>query len=212
MYENFLKFREENPLGFEEEEFCKIEKDIQNKRQGIVCDEYVEFTLWLNGLKFRKDYFSEYIEKWLPGNRYKNLLEVGSGKRAGLAILLSEKGYNVTAMDPKLEERALKGTKVAGIEKCFIYGQMDLSSYDAVIAQEPCEATEHIIRECVRQRKNFVISLCGTPHQLMSGEQLENVFQWHEYLQNIDAEHCLLLQPKLIPGYRTYVMVGIFEI
>lgn len=206
--EKYQRFCKENPLGFEKEEFDKIERDIKHPRNGVVYDEYVEFMLWSKGLKSRQEYFSEYIEHILPLSHYPNLLEVGAGKNGRLSMLLSRKGYRMTAMDPKLKINEFELNDVKCEREAFLFGKTNVSNFDAVIAQEPCEATEHIIRACVEQKKDFVIGLCGTPHRLISGDVFEDVFEWYDYLEKIDKDHCVLVQPNLIPGYGSFVMIG----
>lgn len=200
-------FCKENPLQYTEEQFHKIEQDILHPRDGVVCDEYVDFMLWSRGLKFRQQYFGEYIEKVLPHDQYPNLLEVGCGEKAVLAQILTQKGYCVTAMDPQLA--TVKGVKC--VQAAFVFGKINLQAYDAVIAQEPCDATEHIIRACAEQCKNFIIGLCGVPHRFISGEMPADVYEWFEYLQQIAPDNIVLIWPELIPGYMSPMLVGAFS-
>lgn len=207
----FEIFREENPLKFDEEQFEKVKRDIFSPRKGVASDEYVDFILWTKGCRSRQENFADYVEGLLPLEQYLKLLEVGAGKKARLSKLLHEKGYCMEAIDPEL---AMAEDKTDGIryrKELFIYGETDVIGFDAVIAEEPCEATEPIIRACVEVKKDFVISLCGTPHQLMNGEMPEDIYTWYQYLRNIAPENCSLLKPKLIPGYLTYVIVGRFN-
>ena len=205
MIEKFKLFCKENPLDFDTEQFKKIEADILNKKN-VVCDEYVDYTLWQKGLKSRQEYFCECVEKIFPLEKYPHLLEVGAGKKARLSRMLSEKGYQMTAMDPKITECSeYENLKLQ--KGSFLFGITDISCFDAVIAQEPCEATEHIIRECVKQEKDFFISLCGTPHTLINGEKPETVFDWYQYLDEISGESSLLFRMDIIPNYITYVII-----
>ncbi|MBQ2802562.1 MAG: hypothetical protein IJF07_01535 [Lachnospiraceae bacterium] len=266
-------FCEENPFDFQKEQLDKIKRDITNPRDGVVCDEYVDFELWMRGFCSRQEYFAEYIEKvvevakWDKGNRRLKLLEVGCGRNARLSKLLWAKGYEMTAMDPilisrvettkeaeatkesefarkaettKVIETAKKcefarkaettkvteaakereaarkvkfikkdlSTDINYIQEAFCYGKTDITEFDIVVAQEPCEATEHIVRACVEAEKTFIISLCGTPHRLINGEMPEDVYQWYDYLETIGGKNCLLARPKLIPGYVCTVLLG----
>lgn len=210
LLEQFQDFRKENPLDFDCVQMKKIESDIRMPRGGVVCDEYVEFILWTRGLKSRQEYFADYIETLFPMNQYGKLLEVGAGITARLSSLLSEKGYQMTAMDPQLVPERVKSEQVRCLSDCFIFGQSEVDHYDAVIAQEPCEATEHIIRACAAARKDFVISLCGAPHQMIDGEMPEDVYEWYFRLKRIAGKECVLVVPELIPGYESWVMIGRF--
>lgn len=210
MCSKFQLFCEKNPLGFVSEQLEKIENDIQNPRNGVVSDEYVDFMLWTKGLKSRQEYFAEYVEELFPLEQYRNLLEVGSGRMPRLSKLLSEKGYKMTAMDPQIILTNVMADEVKCIKDVFVYGKTDITQYDAVVAQEPCGAAEHIIRECVEKRKDFAVSLCGAPHSLMNGEMPEDVYAWYRYLAEIDPDNCILARPRLISGYWSHVMIGKF--
>lgn len=198
-------------MRFDPEQLDRIACDIREPRNGIVFDEYVEFILWTKGLKSRQEYFADFIERIFSRERYRKLLEVGAGKHARMSVLLSEKGYEMTAMDPELMPETVESEAVRCIKDCFHYGQTDVTGYDAVVAQEPCEATEHIVRACTAERKDFLISLCGTPHRLMNGEMPADLTEWYEYLQETGGSNCFLIEPQLIPGYVSYVLIGVFR-
>lgn len=207
----FTIFRKENPLEFDEEQFEKVRKDLFSPREGIASDEYVDFILWIKGYRSRQEAFADYVEELLPLGQYPKLLEVGAGKKARLSKILHEKGYSMEAMDPELLRMAEVNDGIRCRKEPFIYGKTDVTAFDAVIAEEPCEATEPMIRACVEAKKDFVISLCGTPHLLMNGEMPEDIYAWHQYLCSIAPKNCSLRKPKLIPGYLTYVIVGRFS-
>ncbi len=209
---SFADFCKLNPLEFQEEQFQMIRKDIENHAHGLLNDEYVDFLLWTRGLKSRQEYFAEFIEKFCSPEKYHNLLEVGCGRTARLSRLLSKKGYEMTAMDPLLQQtdNMMEHTSICFQKESFVLGQTDISAFDAVVAQEPCGATEHIVRACIEKKKNFVISLCGAPHPLLNGTMLNDVYEWYVYLSKIDEEHCFLITSKYIPGFLAYVLIGIF--
>lgn len=225
----FEKFYVTNPYDFSEEEFEKVRQDIEHPRKGVVFDEYVDFNLWTRGLKSRHTYFADYISKQLPINKYKKLLEVGCGRNPRVSRLLEQKGYIMTAMDPVISceymmeqkgdisngdgnmERIRNTSKVDCIKAEFDFSKTDISDYDAIIAQEPCEATEHIVRACVEQEKDFIIALCGVPHVLINGVEPKNVEEWYEHLEEIGGENCFIINSKMVPGYFCPVMKGFLE-
>ena len=86
--------------------------------------------------------------------------------------------------------------------------QEAISAYDAIIAQEPCEATEHIICSCAARRVPFLISLCAGPHRFISGHMPSSTEEWIAHMQEIDPKHTVLIYPELIPGYLTPVLIG----
>ncbi len=78
---------------------------------------------------------------------------------------------------------------VPGIQyrkEAFDYRTTQVSGYDYVIGQEPCDAAEHIVRACACRKIPFIVLLCGVPHRLISGEMPEDVWQWYQYLREID--------------------------
>lgn len=214
LMEKYLLFCKENPFGFVDEQLEKVESDIISPRDGIVSDAYVDFTLWMRGLKSRQEYFAEKIEKVLPQAKYQKLLEVGCGRTAGLSKLLAAKGYEMTAMDPQLIPESVEKYQeyhINCVKDAFIFGKTDITAFDAVVAQEPCDAAEHIIRECIVRRKDFVVSLCGVAHRLMNGEMPKDVYAWYDYLEKLGGDDCILIRSRMVPGYVSHVMVGIFS-
>lgn len=196
------KYLEENPLGFNKEQKQKLLLDVVSPRNGVVCDEYVEFKLWKRGLKSRQEYFADYVEQHLSAECYPRMLEVGCGRTARLSAMLANRGYQMTAMDTILLPAE---DAVVHRQEMFHYETTDISEYDAVIAQEPCEATEHIIRACLMAAKPFVISLCGTPHALIGGEEPETVQEWYAYLSELIGEKGTVQKRELIPGFLCFV-------
>lgn len=162
-----------------------------NPKKGLISDELLDFKLWCAGKPSRQESFAEYVLGILPQDRKISILEVG-GRNGRVSQLLAKHGYQVSCMDPLLEteDEWLEGIE-AGRET-FEFGKTDLSSYDWVVAQEPCEATEHIVRACTKQGMPYIIALCGVQHRLISGEIPENIFDWYDYLRNIDKEHAVL--------------------
>ena len=92
----------------------------------------------------------------------------------------------MTAMDPQLIPESVEKYQeyhINCVKDAFIFGKTDITAFDAVVAQEPCDAAEHIIRECIVRRKDFVVSLCGVAHRLMNGEMPEDVYAWDDFLE-----------------------------
>lgn len=207
----FQVFCKENPYDFSKEQLIRLKNDIDHPTYGLSTDEKVDFNLWTQGKKSRQEYFADFISNILPCQKYQHLLEVGCGHNARLSRLLSEKGYILTAIDPALNCTKNPFHQITAIKDSFHFEKISVSAYDAVIAQEPCEATEHIVRACVRDQTNFIMSLCGVPHPLINGTELDSINQWYSYLENIDSQHCFLIYPDLIPGYYTTILMGIFN-
>lgn len=199
-------YKKENPNELTEEQFKKIEKEIAKRKKNIVSDEYFDFMLWMRGFQSRQDYFSKYVLKRLNKKNAKKVLEVGCGRTYRLSKILQQKGFEMTCIDPKVE---LSDEKLGIVVKKEMFDyNYDLSNYDFVIAQEPCDATEHIVRACIKQNKPFIIALCGVPHKLISGEEFEEVIDWYKYLINISENNEIKLRVINISSvFETYILM-----
>ena len=125
-----------------------------------------------------------------------------------MSRILSEQGFCITGIDPNLE--VLSSANINYIKEAFDYTKFDLSEYDFVVAQEPCDATEHVVRACINQRVPFIISLCGVPHKLISGEMPKDEKEWYEYLLNISKEEMKLRYVSFDPLTITPVLKSSF--
>lgn len=193
----FERYKELNPNELTRLELIELEKDVNKSGININSDQYLDFLLWRNGYQSRQELFANYLIKFLPKNPGAKILEVGCGRTARLSRILSEKGFVMTCIDPKVDSSFLNSIK--SIKGKFNYLKFDLSEYDYVIAQEPCDATEHIVRACTSQNKPFIISLCGVPHKLISGEMPKKLDDWYDYLWKISKDKTQLITIKLDP-------------
>lgn len=208
MERTLAMFLKENPFDYDAEQLCRLKQEIDHPQDGRSSDEKIDCLLWHRGQKSRQESFCCYVVRNFPCRRYPHLLEVGCGRQARLSQLLAQQGYQMSAIDPKLQRIP---AHVEGIVASFHHARTPISSYDAVIAQEPCDATEHIVRSCIRERKDFVISLCAEAHRLISGEQPDSVEAWYRYLVSLDPAYTVIICPSIIPGYATPMMIGRFR-
>ena len=195
--EQLVQYRADNPNELTKEKLDALEQEIRHPREKVLSDEYLDFKLWCRGYPSRQEAFAEYVEQGLQIERSASVLEVGGGRTGRLSRILAGKGYHMTCMDPKLEggtEHGLPGQSnvqpgsLRFVREAFDYRSTSLADYDWVIAQEPCDATEHIIRACLAQGVPFFITLCGVPHRRISGEMPGDVWEWYAYLHHIDVE------------------------
>lgn len=197
-------YKQLNPNELTEEQFLKLIKEIQNPRSKVISDEYFDYMLWSKGCPSRQETFANFIAKKLAKREGCRILEVGGGRTARLSRMLSEKGFEMTCIDPKLE--IINDSNVQFIKEQFDYRKFDLSTYDYVVAQEPCDATEHVVRACIKEQKPFIMTLCGVPHKLISGKQHKDVYEWYDYLVNIAKEEMKLRYVQLNPILRTPIL------
>ena len=197
-------YKKLNPNELTTQQFLKLEQEIKHSKPGIISDERFDFKLWCIGYPSRQESFATFIEKKLSGKEDAKILEVGGGRTGRLSRLLSEKGFKMTCIDPKLE--LASSDSIECIKGKFDYKAFDLSIYDYVIAQEPCEATEHVVRACINQDVPFFMTLCGVPHRLISGKTPKDVDEWYNYLLNIASEKVRLRYIALDPILKTPIL------
>jgi len=189
-----------NPNELSQEQIQNLKHEFKNPKPDTTSDEFLDFKLWCIKHPSRQETFAEYLAKKLPINT--KILEVGCGRTARLSRFLSEKGFNMTAIDPQLNS-IQEG--IISIKDTFSQNS-DIRMYDYVIGQEPCEATEHIVRACTAQKIPFLISLCGTPHKLISGQMPKNYEDWYNHLINISPSEIKLRYVKLDPFSQTPIL------
>lgn len=193
----FERFKKLNPCELTSLELIDLEKEIKKHCGDIHSDQYLDFLLWCNGYPSRQEIFANYLVKHLPQKPGTKILEVGCGRTARLSRILAEKGFQMTCIDPKVDSSCFNG--ISSIKGKFDYRKFDLSEYNFVVAQEPCNATEHIIRACTNQDKPFIVSLCGVPHKLISGEMPKKLDDWYNYLWKIAKDKTQLITLSLDP-------------
>lgn len=193
----FQQYKRLNPNELSTKQFLDLEKEIRSQESNVISDEYVDFKLWLLGLPSRQESFAKFIAKKLPKNSETKILEVGCGRTGKMSRILSEQGFCLTGIDPKVE--VLSNNKVTFIKGKFDYIKFNISEYDYVIAQEPCDATEHVVRACVNSKVPFIMSLCGVPHKLIFGGIPKDYKEWYEYLLSISKDELKLRYINLDP-------------
>ncbi|NCC42158.1 MAG: hypothetical protein EOM18_00920 [Clostridia bacterium] len=198
-----------NPNHLSEYQIEKIKKEYEQPRIRLISDELLDYKLWEKDFPSRQERFADFVLDTLHLPVNSHILEVGGGN-GHVSYLLSRKGYHMTCMDPRLNLPAIWQEDICGLTEAFDYRTTNLDQYDYVIAQEPCEATEHIVRACAMHQIPYVMDLCGTAHRLISGEQMEDVFEWYEYLRNIDHKHTVIKKHESYPLAYSYYIQGMY--
>lgn len=176
------QFIAQNPLRFSEKRMKLVKKDFYRKQRKTVSDEFVDFVLWAEEESARHEHFGAYLLPFIRKNQWNSILEVGCGEEPLLAEWLYhqlEGEVSITAMD--ICEMHCHEPHIPCIQKAFSADE-NLSGYDAVIAQEPCDAAERIIKACTGQKVPFCVILCGVPHTRLTGELDEDAYAWYAYL------------------------------
>ena len=69
-----------------------------------------------------------------------------------------------------------------------------INQYDLLVGLEPCDATEHIIRQSLKYDKPFEIFLCYQVHKALNGIKFTCPEDWYEYLSSISKEVKIIKQ------------------
>lgn len=178
------------------EEKVKEFKDYLNNNlsKNTVHDELVDFIDLRMNRTTRWESFARYIETRYDSKKYNNVLDVGAGRTPLLSFELQKKGYNVTAMDPKLEHTE----KIDCIKALFDYEKTSILEYDLLVGLEPCMATEHIVRSAILNDKPFAISLCAAAHDSIFGKKIKDMDEWWNYLVSITDEKAYIDRRKVL--------------
>ena len=110
----------------------------------------------------------------------------------------------MTCIDSVVEPSLVEN--VTAIKGLFNHKTFDLSEYDFVIAQEPCDATEHVVLACTKQNKPFFMSLCGVPHKRLSGGMPKTYEEWYNHLLKVSDGKAKLIYLSLDPLSRTPIL------
>lgn len=188
------KYLRENPNELDESQKNKLRKALSANNEGTIPDELLDYMLWLEGKPSRVDAFYKYLAPKLDKFARDRILEVGCGRRALLARRLIDAGFTVDAIDPCL---SIEGKHFR--KEPYVY-DYNLAPYGLVVAMEPCEATEIIIRSCLIKHVPFVVIACGSPHTAMNGIEFDSVYTYWQYLRDISDKISFTVRP-MMNGY-----------
>ena len=157
--------------------------------------------------KPRTEGFIAYLISKYSKQQTRKILDIGAGRLCPLSTELGKKGFSVTAMDPKirLNTNELKSRNIKQVIKkpfyCDEFSNIgtNISNYDLLVGLEPCDATEHIIRQGLKYDKPFEVSLCYQAHQGLDGKIFATPEDWYAYLRTISShvdivditDHCI---------------------
>ena len=204
----FQEYKKLNPNELSAKQFLELERELKGPYSNVISDEYIDFKLWMMGLPSRQESFAKFLAKKLPKEEKVKILEVGCGRTGRMSRILGEEGFCITGIDPKVE--MLSCANVEFIKEKFDYEKFNVSKYDFVIAQEPCDATEHVVRACINSKIPFIMSLCGVPHKLINGSMPKDEKEWYEYLLNISKDELKLRYISLDPVTITPILKSNF--
>ena len=196
------KWLKQNPLMLDSKEkqnfLIGLNNYLENEVEAVddeVFDFLVQSKLIKN--KPREETFLNYLISKHGSLKNKNILDVGAGRICSLSKGLSEVGGRVTAIDTniRLSNEELRKLKIASIKKLFWCDEYskngigtNIEKFDLVVGLEPCDATEHIIRQSLKYDKPFDVYLCGAPHKGLNGENFSTYKDWYNHLESISND------------------------
>ena len=125
-------------------------------------------------------YFYNYIVSKFGSNN--NILEVGSGTIPILAKYFDKN--KITLMDKLLIDEFYKDYNY--LKESFDENT-NIEKYDLIIGYNPCGATENIIKNAIKNNKDFCIALCGCCF-LPKEYNERTTDNWHKYLYQLANE------------------------
>ena len=198
-----LDYLNKNPYRFNSQEKAKFLNGLTewaNGKMSEIDDEIYDFLIDVGIYKGkrREEEFVSYLNQKYGIIRFKKILDVGAGRMCKLSEALAKFGNSMYAIDPNIrlsqQEANRIGIKSIKLQK-FVCDEFakngkgtNIQSYDYIIGLEPCDATEHIIRQGIKYEKPFDILLCGAPHKALNGSTFDDYEEWYEYLSSISTE------------------------
>ena len=147
--------------------------------------------------KSRENIFLTYLINKYDSLKDCNVLDVGAGRICALSKAISKNGAHVTAMDTniRISNESLLNENITAkktLFKCDDYAKngqgTNINDYNLIVGLEPCDATEHIIRQSLKYEKPFDVYLCAAPHRALNGKTFRTYMEWYEYLEKISNE------------------------
>lgn len=204
LYECAVIYLNINAERFNDKEkyvFMENLNDWIMKKTDVISDDIYDFLIAakLSEEKTREEQFASYLNEKYKNLRFTRIMDIGAGRMCKLSTLLAKNGARMYAIDPNIRLRVEESYK-AGISKIsnqkfvcdWSVGKNGLGTnvkpVDMLVGLEPCDATEHIIRQALKYEKPFDIALCATPHDSINGKKFRSYEEWYEYLLSISSE------------------------
>lgn len=192
----------ENPLllnSQEKQKFLLGLQDYLENKNIAMDDEVFDFLVQRKIIKNepREDSFIKYLIKKYGNLKNFNILDVGAGRICALSKAIAGQGGQVTAMDLniRLSNEVLRKLKITVVKKLFRCDEYskngvgtNIDNFDLIVGLEPCDATEHIIRQSLKYDKPFDVNLCAAPHRSLNGKTFRSYKEWYNHLTNISKE------------------------
>lgn len=203
LYVIAINYLEKNPYRFDAQEksmFMQGLKEWIGGKSETIDDVVYDFLIDVGLYKkpSREEVFVSYLNQKYGNIKFSKILDVGAGRMCKLSQALAKYGNSLYAIDPniRLTKEEAKKIGIKSINKqrfvCDEFAKKGkgtpIDFYDYIFGLEPCDATEHIIRQSLKYDKPFDIFLCGTSHKALNGKSFNSYKEWYDYLASISSE------------------------
>ncbi len=166
----FVEFAKKYKSLYSKSAWEYIEEEIfnalkENDAPDILMQIYSELKINPSPARFYQHHLKLVKENFpIDGN----IVDIASGMLPAFANLLAEEQLHigkgtVTIYEPLLLSMEPKHPNIT-LHKEEFTSDTDLSKYDLVTGIMPCDATEIILENAIRNHKNFYVAMCGCVH------------------------------------------------
>lgn len=166
-YQKVLDYLKENVKDYSEEEIMYIAANPDMIESGNFIPSVMRQIYDELGFIDKKnnlyDAFVRILDKNFDINS--NIIEVGGGVIPSIAkkIRLKQVNGSVTVYDPRLSTK-YKSTNKLKLKREKFSENTNIKKADLIIGFMPCEATELLVQQATRYKKDFLIALCEGGH------------------------------------------------
>ena len=196
------EYLHKNPERYTTAEKNKLYSDVFHwleSDEKWIADGVEDFLVYAGIYKHdsREKVFADYIKAKYKPTKYKRVLDVGAGRMCRSTILLSNYGYKASAIDPaiRLDAKESKAKGITIYKRPFLCDEYarggkgtEIRNVDLVVGLEPCDATEHIIRQSLKYEKPFDVTLCYSEHNGLDGSKYATPEEWYDHLQRVSGD------------------------
>ena len=166
----FKKFAQKYRQEYSESAWEFIEENFWMYVYSNVCPDllmqiYTELGIESPNGNFYKEHLKRVQERFdITGN----ILDIGSGKIPAFANLLAYEQLRIgkgtiTLYEPLLIETKPKYRNMTLYKEEFT-SETHIKEFDLITGIMPCEATELVIEQACRNKKDFYVAMCGCTH------------------------------------------------
>ena len=138
---------------------------FSNACPDILMQIYTELGIESSEGNFYKEHVKRIQERFDIG---RNILDIASGRIPAFANSLAHEQLRIrkgtiTLYEPLLIETKPKHRNMT-LHKTEFTSEISIKEFDLLTGIMPCEATELIIEQACRNRKDFYVAMCGCTH------------------------------------------------